>query len=134
MTWHLKNRNIEQALITLCPEFLEALNKAAEVSVGYTNYVPVTLFREDPNGEIKESTLFFWINEIEDVEKYNPYGWNKWPGTVPPVKKKMRIDCFDEKHTLVHSCCGYWTGNFWMAWNGYELNDAETINFRPWED
>ncbi len=134
MTWHLKNRKIEQALITLCPEFLEALNKAAEVSVGYTNYVPVTFNREDPNGEIRENTLFFWVDELEDIEKYNPYGWNKWPGTTPPVGKFMRVECFDKTEILIHSCCGYWNGEIWKTWNGYELNDAETINFRPWED
>lgn len=134
MTWHLKNRKIEQALITLCPEFLEALNKAAEVSVGYTNYVPVTFNREDPNGEIRENTLFFWVDELEDIEKYNPYGWNKWPETTPPVEEMMRVDCFDERGTLIHSCRGFWDGINWMTWNGYELNDAKTIRFRPWED
>ena len=136
MTWHLKDRELEKAFEAYSGgKFVDALNYEVKHSnIDSEFIVYVGFVRECLGDDSSEICLCFKTDELEDIPEYNPYGWNKWPRITPPVKEMMRVDCFDERGTLIHSCRGYWDGTRWKTWNGYELNDAETINFRPWED
>ena len=134
MGWHLKDRELEQKLIEICPNFLDCVDLAVQIKGKEDNFIYVEFNREKDGDDLGFNYLYFWLDELEDIPEYNPKTWNEWPGITPPVEEMMRVDCFDERGTLIHSCCGYWNGKCWMTWNGYKLNDARTIRFRSWEE
>lgn len=142
MTWHLRDRDFEKKLNEKAPpilNFTTALNvRMARISseaLKNTLSVFVEFQRVGTAGVIHEHNVIeFSINEIEEVIEYNPNGWNNYPDVTPPESVMMRVDCFNESGLLIHSCRGYWNGQCWMTWNGYKLDDAQTIRFRPWED
>ena len=128
MTLRLKDQSLQERLDSFSNgKFSKELEECA-----YDIHSECIVIELDKYGDV-ELSVFVRPPALEKIPEYDPNDWNEHPGVIPPVKKKMRIDCFDEKRTLVHSCCGYWTGNVWMAWNGYELN-AKIIRFRPWDD
>lgn len=142
MTWHLRDREFEKKLNEKAPSILNfttALNvRMARISseaLKNTLSVFVEFQRVGTAGVIHEHNVIeFSINEIEEVIEYNPKGWNNYPDVTPPESVMMRVDCFNESGLLIHSCRGYWNGQCWMTWNGYKLDDTQTIRFRPWED
>lgn len=125
MTWRLRDRKIQEKLDEVTNgDFSKRLNEV--VISGAMKFCFAF-------GGSK-FTMHLMGNDIEEIPEYNPKAWNEWPGITPPVEEMMRVDCFDERGTLIHSCCGYWNGKCWMTWNGYKLNDARTIRFRSWEE
>lgn len=136
MTWHLKDKELERKLIEFCPKFLDELNESAYVSVGYTKYVPVIFAREDPDGNLKKNTLFFWPDELEELDAYNPHDWNEYPKVTPPEGVPMRIETengwgckaiFNSRDSL----------RPWRTpWGDFYITDIQesVCRFRPWED
>ena len=135
MTWHLKDRELEKKLIKFYPKFLDELNASAYVSVGYTKYVPVIFAREDPDGNLKKNTLFFWVDELEELEAYNPYAWNEYPAVTPPEGILMRVESVCGKSTY-RKCAIFEEGTWKNEREGKPtgLLLGEVKRFRPWED
>lgn len=137
MTWHLKDRNLEKKLIAIDPEFGEKLNQNCLIwdsnkdgdLFEFKHFTQPLRYNDKLLGN-----LIFTGDQLEKIYEYNPNDWNKYPDVTPPESEMMRVDCFNESGLLIHSCRGYWNGQCWMTWNGYKLDDAQTIRFRPWED
>lgn len=91
MTWHLKDRFLEEGLCERYPDFLTALNNAAELSVG-CNFVAVEFNSQLSNGDIHENHLVFEPDELKEIYEYNPRSWNKYPEVEPPRNITMLIE------------------------------------------
>lgn len=129
MTWRLKDQLLQERLDSFSNgKFSKELEECADDI--HSECIVIEL---DKYGDV-ELSVFVRPPALEKIPEYNPNDWNKYPDVIPPVEEMMRVDCFDERGTLIHSCRGFWDGINWMTWNGYELNDAETISFRPWDD
>ena len=116
MTWHLKDKTLEQALCRTYAGFLEALNHAAELSAG-CNYVAVEFNRKLDNGDIHENHLVFKTDELEVIYEYNPKCWNKYPKVIPPENVRMRVEFNfkNEPEKTYHACFYFFSGKwYWL--------------------
>ena len=135
MTWHLKDHELEKKLIKFYPKFLDELNASAYISVGYTKYVPVIFAREDPDGNLKKNTLFFWVDELEELGAYNPHAWNEYPAVTPPEGIPMRVETACDFNTY-RECAIFEDGIWKNERNGKADDELYGIvkRFRPWSD
>lgn len=137
MTWHLKDKTLEQALCMTYAGFLEALNHAAELSVGCTNYVAVEFNKKLDNGDFHENHLVFQPDELEEVPEYNPKAWNNYPEVTPPYDVMMLIDLAKKSYGLVGFYRHSKEGDCWCFADGEIVPTClseRIIRFRPKED
>lgn len=134
MTLHLKDRELEQKLIELCPDFVNKLNDAYS-PFGFPKEKIVAFTRKDPDGSLRSNILRFWKDELEEVDEYIPDDWNEYPDITPPENVLMRIESVDDSNNVYHECGIFRNGLWYSEINGtvrYAL-DAEVLRFRPWE-
>lgn len=127
MTWHLKDKTVESALCGIYPEFLTALNHAAELSAG-DDYVAVKFNRKDAHDNSHENCLMFLPDELEVIDEYNPRAWNDYQKVTPPEGVWMRVETTRKVGAKAMFKNGYWVepdGHYFVTGGG---------RFRPWED
>lgn len=132
MTYRLKDRTLEEKLVSIFPEFVDRFDLAAK-TCREVKAPAVTLYRALNHSGIRFQIWATW-DVIEDTNRFKSFDWNWWPDVEPPRNMMMRVSVYDKGHILLHACKAYWDGVRWMTWNGYELNDGVMIRFRPWED
>lgn len=136
MTWHLKDREVEKALIKLCPWFLDRLNWGVSSKEMGKEYVYVSFERTMNNWVLDDCELMFWMEELEDIPEYRTDKWNEYPKVTPPYNVMMRIELHNGlgfagfyKHFL--------EGDLWCYADGVAMpkgyNDI-VKRFRPWEN
>lgn len=146
MTWHLKDRFLEEGLCERYPDFLTALNNAAELSVG-CNFVAVEFNSQLSNGDIHENHLVFEPDELKEIYEYNPRSWNKYPEVEPPDDELMRFDGWDTYGNRYIGAAACWNGVWSIPKISPEVEaqkkyfgcamqviDFDHGKFRPWED
>ena len=136
MTWHLKDRELEEKLIGLCSDFLKRLNDGVFLKHKDEDYILVSFDREKLGNELGGNELWFWMNELEEVYEYNPKTWNGFPKVKPPYDVMMRVEMYNKlgfagifKHFI--------EGDQWCYANGSPMPKAYSNNvrrFRPWVD
>lgn len=132
MTWHLKDRELEEMLIERFPAFLYDLDKACK-KAEYFNF-SVRLCRKGFSFYTDDMT--FNKDEIEEIPEYNPHAWNEYPKVTPPFDKDMRVELDDG----LRYCARYHKfsdGCFWVSTNGTcfpNYLNYKVVRFRPWED
>ena len=106
MTWHLKDREVEKALIKLCPIFVDRLNWAVSSKEMGKNYVCVSFERIAKDWIMDDCELTFWMEELEFID-YNSHDWNEYPEIKPrrtddyliTIKRGRKLcvtkDCYD---------------------------------------
>ena len=136
MTWHLKDKQLEEKLIGLCSNFLEALNNGVYSKRKDENYILVSFDREKLGNYLDGNELLFWMDELEEVHDYNPKAWNEYPKVKPPYDVMMRIEL---RNGLKFGAYfrHFENGDRWC--NPKHLLMSETFSnlvtrFRPWED
>lgn len=145
MTWHLKDKQLEEKLIGLCSVFLEKLNYGVYLKREDENYILVSFDREKSGNCLEGNELWFWIDELEEVHEYNPNTWNEYPKVIPPKNVVMRCEIYTERYDtdtpepkggkLVARTSAVWNGHSWdFSSLNYVIPDNWTIRFRPWED
>lgn len=65
---------------------------------------------------------------IEEINPYNPCGWNKWPDATPPKDVPMRVELSTGWGAKM-----YWTGDDWVTYKGNRVG-GNIERFRPWEE
>ena len=153
MTWHLKDRELEEALNKKSHPnhtFTDRLNEvmAKIPKKGFSRVVGCAVkFQRIGTGGIihTNNVIEFSIEEIENVPDYNPKDWNDYPKVIPPQNVVMRCEIYTERYDtytpepkggeLVDRTSGVWNGH---GWDFNSLNhlvpDNWTIRYRPWED
>lgn len=132
MTWHLKDRALEEKLNELVGnnQFTEALNR--ECTGIQSKKVIVVKFGEN-TGHVKGSfRCYLDQSELMNVG-YDPHQWNSYPEVTPPENVLMRVECDGNMHTAL-----IYKGNRWQFESGEDFHGFERIykvkRFRPWED
>lgn len=135
MTWHLKDKQLEEKLIGLCSDFLEALNNGVYSKRKDENYILVSFDREKLGNYLDGNELLFWMDELEEVHEYNPNAWNEFPKVPPPKDVIMRVE-FKRSDEGVKA---FWDGENWrrcrstgICWN--PVIEKDISRFRPWEN
>ena len=126
MTWHLKDRELEEKLIAIDPEFVDKL----QIKEGCGNYG----FYLDLGGcvycgdvGVPKIQVYFVQEDLEEVPEYNPHGWNEYPKVKPPKHEPLRVEFADKSGTkaFFDDCLR-------------EYVTAKRIDspcrYRPWED
>lgn len=133
MTWHLKDRELEEKIIAIDPDFSEKLSRTCEKldtnkdgDFLQSRYFTLTLVYDSKLlGDILLSG--------KDVEKaknddYEPGDWNEYPKVTPPEDVWMRVETRRKLGVKAMFKNGYWVepdGHYFVSAGG---------RFRPWED
>lgn len=131
MTWHLKDKQLEEKLIGLCSDFLEALNNSVYSKRKDENYILVSFDREKLGNYLNGNELLFWMDELEEVHDYNPKAWNEYPKVKPPEGIPMRVETDKFRDCAIFKD-GCWQSEMFGKPNGRFYN--EVYRFRPWDD
>lgn len=138
MTWHLKDRELEERLIAIDPEFLKSLNGAVDdflcdFSYLDTNKTISFMFCKADLTELGE--LYFFLSDLEEIPDYNPNDWNSYPSVTPPEGILMRVKTVCGSSTYFE--CAIFECGIWKNERDGRSNDelyGEVKFFRPWED
>lgn len=131
MTWHLKDRELEEKLIAIDPKFLERINEGAVLKDN---------LRMDTCMMITDHVAVrFEAKDFEEVPEYNPHAWNEFPKVKPPYDVMMRIE-FENgegtkgfyKHCFDGSDC--WFSKSRIAFPKTMLINNPITRFRPWSE
>ena len=129
MTWHLKDKRIEDFLNERSKKaFTEMLNTALKNRS----------FREVQFNEPLTFNVQFSIDldEIEDLPEYNSKAWNYYPEVMPPECVMMRVEFVDGVGLKAYYCTNYEGEAYWYSATG-QLLPKENQNpdrFRPWNE
>lgn len=131
MTWHLKDRELEEKLIAIDSNFCVRLHNTCERK-----------FRDEKDEKQKVYVLFssdncflgrlyFKRKVLEDVPEYDPNKWNEYPAVTPPEGILMRVETDRFRDCAIFKD-GYWQSELFGEPNG--RFQAEVECFRPWDD
>lgn len=136
MTWHLKDRELEKKLIKTCPNFIERIEDAIQTKEKDTDYIYVEFDREREGDTLGFNYLYFWDDELEEVDEYNPHDWNEFPRVKPPYNVMMRVETyFGQGYKLSYN--HFKDGDFWCDPNSILMSGVfsdSVKRFRPWSD
>ena len=80
-------------------------------------------------------TILLCYKDLEIVQEYDPYSWNKFPEIKPPSGVLMRCEKIDHNGRTHHFCATFYlalSGN--GNWIDDNSNEVTCDRFRPWED
>ena len=147
MTWHLKDKDLEQKLIELCPYFIGALQTAVFVRGSSEKYVSVDFIREKDGETIEGHCLPFWMDELEEIKEYDPNKWNDYPSVTPPERQLMMFHG-EDKFGRIYIGSAVFISGCWlipntsgitkssMTYLGCEMGFGylSSGQFKPWEE
>lgn len=135
MAWHLKDRELEEKLIAIDPEFVDKL----QIKEGCGNYG----FYLDLGGcvycgdvGVPKIQIYLVPEDLEEVPEYNPKAWNEYPKVKPPYNVMMRVETHTG-HGYKLFYAHFKSGDCWSDLNHLLLSEAfsdDVTRFRPWED
>ena len=136
MTWHLKNRDVEKWLIELCPDLLERIKEGIDdkrpddpcISLSFNRT------RRDKCKHIYISTLWIWLDELEEVSDYNPNAWNDYPKVTPPEGVPMSVESVYGQYAYRE--CAIFDHGIWKTERDGKPTEflliGQVKRFRPW--
>lgn len=151
MTWHLKDRELEEKIIAIDPEFLKRLHINQEILFSPLPSTSPSLslsqlreiLKAAPKYEFELRTkkgilgkLVFDEFELEDIPEYNPHEWNNYPEVTPPEGVPMRVESKkfqNSKIVFTRECAIFRNGEWTHPEIGYPMV-RKSCRFRPWED
>ena len=144
MTWHLKDRELENKLEEFTGgNFVNSLNQVIESDGIDSEFVVWVGFgRKLLGDDDSDNCLLFRTDELEEVSEYNPKAWNEYPAVKPPEGEMMRVEYFSLiLRKLGRTCAIFCNGQWFVEIDGEpdtEFPLEETMikvkRFRPWED
>lgn len=131
MTFRLKDKNLQVQLDALSDgDFSKRLHHA--------NHDDGMIFvefgekLESPGFDLHRFNLAFFDDEVKEIHRYNPHGWNAFPEVEPPEGVLMRVECNQMKTCLVFEN-GKWRYPSGESFENYEFA-FPVKRFRPWDE
>ena len=133
MTWHLKDRVLEEKLNKLVGnnQFTEALNREC---IGIQNKKIIVIKFGENTGHVKGSfRCYLGKSELMNIG-YDPHQWNNYPEVTPPENVWMRLEICPGSEDSGRVGAKYVNGK-WLLDDGTIENFGDyPARFRPWED
>lgn len=135
MTFRLKDKNLQVQLDALSDGDFSKRLQHANHDDGMI-FVEFGEKLESPGFDLHRFNLAFFDDEVKEIHRYNPHGWNDFPEVEPPEGVLMRVECRDGRK----ACAKYRLfieGGSWCDVNGGAWPEAysqSVARFRPWDD
>lgn len=131
MTFRLKDKNLQVQLDALSDGDFSKRLQHANHDDGMI-FVEFGEKLESPGFDLHRFNLAFFDDEVEEIHRYNPHGWNAFPEVEPPEGVLMRVECNQMKTCLVFEN-GKWRYPSGEAFENYEFA-FPVKRFRPWDE
>lgn len=129
MTWHLKDRKLENALDYFTKgQFSKKLNQTLVLRSIYED-----VFTSPSNFNLE---IDIAPDDVEELPEYNPGNWNEYPKVMPPERVMMRVEYKDGRGTKAYFSINSEGEACWYTATGlpFFTADGDPVRFRPWED
>lgn len=100
MTFRLKDKNLQVQLDALSDGDFSKRLQHANHDDGMI-FVEFGEKLESPGFDLHRFNLAFFDDEVKEIHRYNPHGWNAFPEVEPPEGVLMRVECNQMKTCLV---------------------------------
>lgn len=131
MTFRLKDKNRQVQLDALSDGDFSKRLQHANHDDGMI-FVEFGEKLESPGFDLHRFNLAFFDDEVKEIHRYNPHGWNAFPEVEPPEGVLMRVECNQMKTCLVFEN-GKWRYPSGESFENYEFA-FPVKRFRPWDD
>ena len=131
MTFRLKDKNLQVQLDALSDGDFSKRLQHANHDDGMI-FVEFGEKLESPGFDLHRFNLAFFDDEVKEIHRYNPHGWNAFPEVEPPEGVLMRVECNQMKTCLVFE------NGKWRYPSGESFENDEFAfpvkRFRPWDE
>lgn len=131
MTFCLKDKNLQVQLDALSDGDFSKRLQHANHDDGMI-FVEFGEKLESPGFDLHRFNLAFFDDEVKEIHRYNPHGWNAFPEVEPPEGVLMRVECNQMKTCLVFEN-GKWRYPSGESFENYEFA-FPVKRFRPWDE
>ena len=131
MTFRLKDKNLQVQLDALSDGDFSKRLQHANHDDGMI-FVEFGEKLESPGFDLHRFNLAFFDDEVKEIHRYNPHGWNAVPEVEPPEGVLMRVECNQMKTCLVFEN-GKWRYPSGESFENYEFA-FPVKRFRPWDE
>lgn len=131
MTFRLKDKNLQVQLDALSDGDFSKRLQHANHDDGMI-FVEFDEKLESPGFDLHRFNLAFFDDEVKEIHRYNPHGWNAFPEVEPPEGVLMRVECNQMKTCLVFEN-GKWRYPSGESFENYEFA-FPVKRFRPWDE
>lgn len=131
MTFRLKDKNLQVQLDVLSDGDFSKRLQHANHDDGMI-FVEFGEKLESPGFDLHRFNLAFFDDEVKEIHRYNPHGWNAFPEVEPPEGVLMRVECNQMKTCLVFEN-GKWRYPSGESFENYEFA-FPVKRFRPWDE
>lgn len=131
MTFRLKDKNLQVQLDALSDGDFSKRLQHANHDDGMI-FVEFGEKLESPGFDLHRFNLAFFDDEVKEIHRYNPHGWNAFPEVEPPEGVLMRVECNKMKTCLVFEN-GKWRYPSGESFENYEFA-FPVKRFRPWDE
>ena len=131
MTFRLKDKNLQVQLDALSDGDFSKRLQHANHDDGMI-FVEFGEKLESPGFDLHRFNLAFFDDEVKEIHRYNPHGWNAFPEVEPPEGVLMRVECNQMKTCLVFEN-GKWRYPSGESFENYEFA-FPVKRFRQWDE
>ena len=130
MTFRLKDKNLQVQLDALSDGDFSKRLQHANHDDGMI-FVEFGKKLESPGFDLHRFNLAFFDDEVKEIHRYNPHGWNAFPEVEPPEGVWMR--CETDVNAIEHKIrhIAKFDGR---EWRDYLSKQVVVHRFRPWDE
>lgn len=130
MTFRLKDKNLQVQLDALSDGDFSKRLQHANHDDGMI-FVEFGEKLESPGFDLHRFNLAFFDDEVKEIHRYNPNGWNAFPEVEPPEGVWMR--CETDVNAIEHKIrhIAKFDGR---EWRDYLSKQVVVHRFRPWDE
>lgn len=130
MTFRLKDKNLQVQLDALSDGDFSKRLQHANHDDGMI-FVEFGEKLESPGFDLHRFNLAFFDDEVKEIHRYNPHGWNAFPEVEPPEGVWMR--CETDVNAIEHKIrhVAKFDGR---EWRDYLSKQVVVHRFRPWDN
>ena len=130
MTFRLKDKNLQVQLDALSDGDFSKRLQHANHDDGMI-FVEFGEKLESPGFDLHRFNLAFFDDEVKEIHRYDPHGWNAFPEVEPPEGVWMR--CETDVNAIEHKIrhVAKFDGR---EWRDYLSKQVVVHRFRPWDE